>query len=512
MSPSTRRCQWLWEANDDPIDAYCVLEFTRRGARNGWGSYIYLISTNVVSPYASRYRFEPSASVGFTWVTSYQDFSADPNNRDARGYTSSWAGSAWSSPFEHRVNGDATGDLYLMADPPQSPTRHDLTMLKLKGSGAYDPVSLVFQTSKDASGSSWNAPVVIPNVSPDYPSLAVAQNGTLVIGSNQFDGFANDYGFQSVVSTNGGATWSGPFTVISGSNTIFGRVVASGNTFYYIYVDTSAHPTYVLKCLQSSDGINWPGCAPNSVLDTYTQSASISCVDPPACLQNPVIYYAPNIDASAASGLGWVVVYAATRSDMHVNNLKFCAQALAGCTTITWGTDLFLPGITTSSNGDLWISSHTYANNTGHDLPLRLLAIYRKANGSYLSGFLQGTLPGIDPTSWKVYYYTPNCANRACYFAGDYMRLAMNTYYGGATLPFVRRYPYLPNPQNYLTDLAQNFVQDPPTRIPPVSGLQIGPVLPFGSVSTSSIPLSQAELERRPVDTHASIYYLRGGN
>ena len=221
-----------------------------------------------------------------------------------------------------------------------------------------------------------------------------------------------------------------------------------------------------------------------------------------------MIYYAPNIDASAAPGLGWVVVYAATRPDQPgVNNLRFCSQALAGCTTITWGADLFLQGITASSNGDLWISSHTYANDTGHDLPLRLMAIYRRADGSYASGFLQGGngIAGIDPTSWFVFPAPPKCANQSCLFAGDYMRFAMNSYQGGATLPFVQRDP------SYQTNLMQNFVQDPATGIPPVSGLQIGPVQPFGSTSTSSIPLSQAELQRRPVDVHASIYYLRGG-
>jgi hypothetical protein len=87
---------------------------------------------------------------------------------------------------------------------------------------------------------------VLPGVCADYPSLAVGQNGTLVIGFNQTDS-VNVYGFQSMVSTNGGATWGGPFTVTSGSATTFGRVVASGNAFYYIYADTSAHPTYVLN-------------------------------------------------------------------------------------------------------------------------------------------------------------------------------------------------------------------------------------------------------------------------
>jgi hypothetical protein len=156
----------------------------------------------------------------------------------------------------------------------------------------------------------------------------------------------------------------------------------------------------------------------------------------------------------------------------------------------------------------LWISSHTYANNTGRNLPLRLLAIYRKADGTYLSGFLQGGngIPGIDPTSWFVFPASPKCGSVNCLFAGDYMRLGMNTFQGGATLPFVQR------DSSFQTDLMQNFVQDPATGIPPVSGLQIGPVRPFGSIGTTTVPLSEADLQRRPVDTHASIYYSLEGH
>lgn len=405
--------------------------------------------------------------------------------------------------FRAKDQWDRHGRSLLDAGSAQNPTRHDLTMVEL------NPCTLVFRTSTDALGSNWNAPVM-PGVCADYPSLAVAQNGALVIGYNQTDS-VSVLGFQSVVSTNGGGTWSGPFQITSGLHTAFGRVVASGNTFYYIYADTTSQSATVLRCAQSADGMNWFGCTPNPILDSYTPPANISpsnhqfCLDPPTCSQNAVIYYgAPNVDVSAASGLGWVVAYPAARTDNPtINNLKFCAQSLGGCTTITWGADLFLHGVTTSSNGDMWISALTHANNTGYDLPLRLLAVYRKSDGSYLSGFLQGAngIQGIDPTSWFVFPAPPKCSSVNCLFAGDYMRLGMNTFQGGATLPFVQR------DSVFQTDLMQNFIQDPASGIPPVGGLQIGPMRPFGSISTSSIPLSEADLQRRPVDNHASIYY-----
>lgn len=206
--------------------------------------------------------------------------------------------------------------------------RHNLAMIDVES-----PCRLGFRTSVDSSGATWN-PAMAPVPGPaDYPSLAIASNGTLVIGYNTTD-CVNTTGFRSVVSTNGGQTWSGPFPIVTGSNAdqAFGRIVAVGDVFYYLYSDRSSFPTFSLKCKQSGDGINWGDCNP-AILDTYTAPNLTSPCTDPSC-STPVIYYAPNIDAAAASGLGWVLVYPAARTDdPSINNMKFCAQNL-GCTTI----------------------------------------------------------------------------------------------------------------------------------------------------------------------------------
>ncbi len=85
----------------------------------------------------------------------------------------------------------------------------------------------------------------------------------------------------------------------------------------------------------------------------------------------------------------------------------------------------------------------------------------------------------------------------------DYMRIAMNSF-TSATLPFIRKSSW------NQTDLMQTFVQDPETGLPPVPGLQIETLRPFGSDSTFPGGLSVPEIQQRMPDTHASVYYLQG--
>jgi hypothetical protein len=177
----------------------------------------------------------------------------------------------------------------------------------------------------------------------------------------------------------------------------------------------------------------------------------------------------------------------ARTDDPSVNNLKFCAEAITGCTTISYSTDLFLHGVATSPAGDIWFSMHTFAGASGRTLPLRLLGVYRKPDGTFLSGTISSS---IDPTSWRhMQYQVGRCGGRTCFSAGDYSRPAMNSY-TAATVPFVQQSPRQ-------TDLMQSFLQDPPVGIPPVAGLEIGPMHAFGQNHTSPTRLSLEEIQRR---------------
>jgi len=175
----------------------------------------------------------------------------------------------------------------------------------------------------------------------------------------------------------------------------FGRVVWSSrsNEFHVLFVDKSSSPTYYLKRAQSSNGTSWS--IVSTPIDTYTAPAPIS---PTSIVNGNYIYYATNIDAAAASGLGWVVAYPVARSDNpSINNVKYCAETL-GCSTILYPNDLFMQGVTTSSSSDVWLNLFTYSSPSSRTVPLRQLAVYRTSAGSYLSGFVNPP-QGIDATS-----------------------------------------------------------------------------------------------------------------
>ncbi len=362
---------------------------------------------------------------------------------------------------------------------------------------------LGFRRSTDSSGSNWE-PVIIPPVPAiaDYPSVARAPDGRIVIAFNRVNVFGFVTGFQTVVSPDNGANWSGPFTITdSAAEGVFGRVVFSGGAFHVFLINTVNHPTWVLKRFQSPDGMTpWTEISPP--LDTYTAPAPFS----QDANGNPIdfcgggrcgaIHYARNLDAAASSGLGWVLLYPVAVAG-PINNLKFCVESQGGCIQITWSNDLFLHGITTSSSGDLWISEFTYASDTARTLPLRHIAAYWTPTGNS-TGVVSND---IEPTSWRFgpagSFLSSRCGFNNCFSAGDYMRPAMNIF-TGASLPLVHQAP--PGfPRQ--TDLLQHFVQDPPVGLPPVPGMRFGPLQPFGSDSRFPGTLPPGAIRARNPDT-----------
>lgn len=331
---------------------------------------------------------------------------------------------------------------------------------------------------------------MIVNSLGDYPSVAVASDGTICVGYNWDLGSGFDVGYQTSFSTDGGSHWSiNPPIVTSNGFQMFGRVVAVGTTFYAVIPDLSNPQSVKLNLYQ------WSGSAWNlaRILDTYTAPRIYSPVE--FCCtsggSSGYISYATNIDVQATPA-GWAVIYSAARSDdPSINNLKFCTQSSGGCTTISYSTDLFLQGITTSQNGDLWLSMLTYSGAPNRTLPLSQIAIYRSASGTYAGAQINGS---ISPTSWAFFPSSDSrsdfrCNHNDCFSGGEYWRSAMNAY-TGASLPFI-------NLSQYGTDLDQSFVQDPPAGLPAVSGLSIGPMVPFGSDSTYKGTLSAADLAAR---------------
>ena len=359
-------------------------------------------------------------------------------------------------------------------------------------------LTLVFRRSTDSTGTAWDAPVPAYAIA-DYPSVAVSSNGTIVIGFNITNGGAV-FGYQTVVSTDGGQSWTGPNVVTYNPLQAFGRVVWSSrsNEFQVLFVDKSSNPTYYLRRAQSSNGAGW-SIVPTPI-DTYTAPAPIS---PTPIVNGNYIFYATNPDAAAASALGWVVAYPVARSDNpSVNNVKYCAETL-GCTSISYPNDLFIQGITTSSSGDVWLNLFTYSSPSSRTVPLKQLAVYRTSAGSYLSGFVNPS-QGVDPTSWAV-YTGGRCTNSSgqhfCYAMGDYDRPGMNPF-TAASLPFVGA------SSTRISDLNQIFVQDPATGVPPVPGLEIGPAEPFGMDNTYTGVLPATFASDRQPSLESSVQFL----
>jgi hypothetical protein len=136
------------------------------------GGFIQIISTNRVSDDWPRYRWEASSSAGASWVTSWNDITLQNDAFPA--FTASWNG-AWNR-YPHVFNGRSPVDLYLAFNAAQN--RHNLVMID---PGTYN---VGYRSSTDAWGGNWN-PIVIAAAAGDYPSVAIATNGTIIVGFNQ---------------------------------------------------------------------------------------------------------------------------------------------------------------------------------------------------------------------------------------------------------------------------------------------------------------------------------------
>ncbi len=361
--------------------------------------------------------------------------------------------------------------------------------------------NLSLKTSTD--GQNWSA-VSYPlgSTQVDYPSVAVASNGVIGIGYDSLTQLETGSGFSSVFSCNGGTTWTQQYQVTSTLNKIYGRLVAVGNTFYVLIADTTYAPTFQLDVYQfsasgcPSGGDLWSLTAvPNYYDGPNSASPEQYCNTTPGS-QNygdcGNIHYSVHIDARATPA-GWAVLYPVGRSDNpDINNFNFCTQS-GGCSTISYSTDLFAGGITTSPNGDMWLSMLTYSGAPSRNLPLQQIAIYCTAPGNCPANGSPG--PMIDPTWWTYWAAGTNeaqnrCPGDACFSAGDYMRTAMSTS-TRATLPFIL------GDFSYATKLMQSFIQDPATGLAPVPGLSVGPAMEFGSNTTYNGTLTSAQLARR---------------
>ena len=483
------------------------------------GGAVSLISSNQVNSAAGRnqYHVDSSSSLsspaggGSSWLTSWSEFptlgqpgAGLPDN----GWTSAWNGTAWTTAISHNISGRAAGNLFVTTDPNTG--RYILVGLDLIGGTVS--LQLLFQTSTDYTGQFWNPPTLpLAGTSADFPSVAVAPNGLIGIGFNTVNSSGAPNGFATIFSPDGGATWSSTPVFVDGSGTgvNFGRIVAVGNTFYAFLPGTDPNSPIspaTLRVYQWS-GSSWflsQNLMTYTAPSTNSPSGTLYCnsyAGSPNNGQCGVIGYGPFIDAAATSA-GWAVLcpYSLTGSPT-VNNYIFCTQT-AGCSTMNYSLDLFMGGITTSSNGDLWISALTYSSNSPPSPRVEQIAAYGTSGFSFVTGVPVG---GIDPTTWAFFPSLTLGSNHCqaiglynCFSAGDYIHPAMNKF-TGASLPFIA------SPSNVFTELLQNFVQDPEAGLTPVSGLTFRKV-PIGSNVAFVGSMSADEVLRHTPRTHAVLW------
>lgn len=475
-------------------------------ALRGSGGSVNVVSINSVpGQNSNHYPFEPASSTSSgNWVTSWMQIPYNSVVNDAS-YTSSTSSSSCTQPVQHTLSSQATGDLFLATHPNGS------HMLVGVGSGSSNALQLFYKTSTDSTGQCWNTTVVPfsgSSIAFDYPSVAAGTDGTnttVVIVYNSTNGLSVT-GMSSIFSVNGGSFvgYCGndghqPCPITTSASQTLGRVVAVGNTFHVLVADLSDPTAVHLKRYQwNPNTLSWGSAAetssftytaPNPSFPSSQSQVGNNINGNPNKGQTGYIDYAPVIDAQATSS-GWVVLAPAARSDNSaVNNFVLCVNNLStGCTSVNYASDLFLGGITTSSNsGDIWATMLTYtgsSSSTNYTLPLQQVASYCASSCTSSSSWISGSPntpsnSNIDPTTWAYFPATsgsPKCpvisfTTQSCFAAGDWARPAMNTS-TEAALPFV-------NVVSQTTPtLYKSLVNDPQSGLKAVEGLSFSHIQP----------------------------------
>lgn len=444
---------------------------------------IYLNSTNPVSTSPASYRWEPSTADTGGWLMSWDDLGSTRGAVDLNAlhaYTSYWTG-VWTGAIEHRTppgsncfNNQPLIDTYTYWDS----YRGQYALVALDECFAH---SVWVQYSTDAQGASWNsmtmalAGQLAGPTSWDFPSIAVDPNsGRIVVGASQLTGGTNT-GYWTAYSTDGGATWNGPYAVVTSGGSE-SRLVSSASGFHAFIIDKTNPSAFVLMHWQSADGQTWTRQADFSTYGMPLPSSptDIVCATGVSCGQ---LSYAATPDATSSSGLGWVIAYPVNINGYNAINVS---TELGGGVTINYSTDLFSSGITTSSSGDWYLTYQTYQGGD-RVLPIQQGVVYRVpgSNPTYLGATIQSN---IDVSQWfYLNYGADRCSDaNPCFAAGDYFRPAMNQYTGASV-------PMIIGSASDLNDLDQSFIQDPPAANVPQFIPHIEPYIQGTNISSRAV-------------------------
>jgi hypothetical protein len=437
-------------------------------------------STHQVSNDGARlYRWEPSTTVGSTWITSWDELGGVVN-----GYVAAWNGSWVPTQITFPTN-NGVEDLFLAYDYARS----RYVVVGIDGIQPQAQSNIWYAYSTDSTGTHWNAPTKVMSNGQgnwDYPSVAVDPSGRVVVGAVKYSAdFFTDFGYWTVVSTNG-VTFSSTPVLVGDTNVSGGsraRLIATSANQFYLFSHTFRQNPFSpvsVKKYSSSNGTTWS--TTGTTLMTY--GAPLMIAPSANYCGNGVcgsIYYSSFVSAKGYSNGLWTVAFPVNRNGF--NNVIMCTSNRACFYANGAADDQFLAGTSVSGDGGYWVSWYTYSTLNTRSVPLYRQTILFPASAAAVGVTTQYN---INPTYWIPDTPTSSrCGQVTCFEAGDWVEIGSNPF-AAASSPFVRQDTGFP-----FTDLAQDFITDPPAPIPGNFVPNVIPVPVGADISTEAAPVAE---------------------
>jgi len=423
---------------------------------------------------SSRWVWEPSIARGQN--SPYGSMFAAVSNELGVGTTPSilrvanWDPAPSQKRWEWSTLASSTGDPYVVWDR----TRNRFVMVALWVDSG--DIGHIYYAESNSAGSSWTwrSAAVLPgsfsgSMSWDYPSVAVDNNGRIMVGAVRFStgGFVQPVGFYTTLSTDGGVTFGPPVEVVNASSAGGGhksRVIGGNGRFHIFAPILFDHlaPTGMVR-YESMDGASWtswtlwtnPTAPPNDSLTSLGQRACTPGTNELTpgndCL--PLWYSGSHPDSYGDPVSGrWSVV--GLVNNYGNANVYMCTSD-RGCGLVNPSPyDQFLASTAISDDGTYWVNYHTFttsgvpANSTPPSNVFAQIIAYPPGQSGVGDTVIQGTAPA----TWAP--VLGRCAG-SCYAGGDYAKMAPSHDSRASAMPYLRQ-EYAKN-----NDLFSLFLRNP---------------------------------------------------
>lgn len=303
-----------------------------------------------------------------------------------------------------------------------------------KEAGSWEFCGTVFSQGQESSNA-W-----------DYPSVAVASDGRVVVGAARvLAGIDGYYAMVSHPGTSGCPNFTNPaVTAIDltpgrlGIPRVSGvgvsRVAAAGNTILAFLQETfpgTQSPRYLWKAVLG----NGPATELRDLAASTPEATSpIDTANPPNR-----VGYGPTIAVDGNSSGTWAVVFP-EKQPSGTNNMVICSSGLSACQVVSAApVDQFLAGISVAQDR-VWITYFQRVPGVLADAEIRS-AVYPIGQGGMLSTPAIATVQTvsgplrIDLFSWPEWEGGARCALGKCRLMGDYNTISATQ--SEVSIPFV---------------------------------------------------------------------------